>query len=202
MNARTFLVPLLAAVMIAACDRTAPTDAGDAATLAARPELASQIQSTSSVTPFPSGPVIDGASASISRSANGVNAWLQTSGLTPGHAYTLWVIVFNHPEYCAVPDACTVADVPVDDPDVGIDLINGAGLVVGNSGQATFSGRINVGDLGIRGVGLLDPYAPEIHLAVRDHGPKLPGNAQLSEFGGGCGEYACANVQAAAGFGN
>jgi hypothetical protein len=38
-------------------------------------------------------------------------------------------------------------------------------------------------------VGLLDPFAAEIHMAIHSHGPAVPGRtlkAQLSSFLGGC----------------
>jgi len=203
MRARTSISTLLAAVMIAACASDGPTGLDDRLGAAAeQPVLDGQIAASSIVTEFPAGPVIPGASAWIARSENGVNVRLQTNGLTPGHAYTLWVVPFNNPENCIVPDACVLADALANDPAVAVDLINGTGLVVGGSGQATFAARTKVGDLGIRGIGLLDALGSEIHLVVRDHGPKLPGSAQLAEFGGGCDVYPCANVQLAASFGN
>jgi hypothetical protein len=41
-----------------------------------------------------------------------------------------------------------------------------------------------------------DVLGSEIHLVVRDHGPKFPGNDQLSGFNGGCPPETCVNVQA------
>lgn len=96
-----------------------------------------------------------------------------------------------------VPNACTLADAGANDPAVGVDPMNSGSLVAGGSGKATFSGRVKAGEIGDRGVGLLNPTGAEIHLVIRDHGPKLPGNAQLSEFGGGCDVNACGNVQVA-----
>ena len=56
------------------------------------------------------------------------------------------------------------------------------------------STREHTGDIG---TGLLDVFGAQIHLAVRHHRPKLPGNAQLSTFNGGCPPNACATVQVA-----
>jgi len=203
MRARASISTALAVVLITACANDGPTGVDDGlGTAAEQPVLDGQIAASSIVTEFPAGPVIPGASAWMARSEDGVNVRLQTSGLTPGHAYTLWVVPFNNPENCIVANACVLADALANDPAVAVDLINGTGLVVGGSGKATFAARTRVGDLGIRGIGLLDALGSEIHLVVRDHGPKLPGNAQLSEFGGGCDVYPCANVQLAASFGN
>ena len=203
MRVRASISTVLAVALITACATDGPTGVDDGLDTAQEQSvLDGQIATTSIVTEFPAGPVIPGASAWISRSKNGVNVRLQTRGLIPGHAYTLWVVPFNNPENCIVANACVLADALANDPAVAVDLINGTGLVVGGSGKATFAARTKVGDLGIRGIGLLDALGSEIHLVVRDHGPKLPGSAQLAEFGGGCDVYPCANVQDAASFGN
>lgn len=203
MRAGASISTLLAVVLITACASEGPTGVDDGHVAAAeQPALDGQVASSSIVTEFPAGPVIPGASAWIARSESGVNVRLQTSYLTPGHAYTLWIVPFNNPENCVVPNACVLADALANDPAVAVDLINGTGLVAGGSGKATFAARVRVGDLGIRAIGLIDALGSEIHLVVRDHGPKLPGSAQLAEFGGGCDVYACANVQLAASFEN
>lgn len=203
MRARAFIPTVLAVALISACANDGPTGLDDGlASAAEQPVLDAQIASSSIVAGFPAGPVIPGASAWMSRSRNGVNVRFQTNGLAPGHAYTLWVVPFNNPENCIVANACVLADALANDPAVAVDLINGTGLVVGGSGKATFAARVKVGDLGIRGIGLIDALGSEIHLVVRDHGPKLPGSAQLAEFGGGCDAYPCANVQDAASFGD
>lgn len=196
MRAKTLIAPVLAMTMAAACTDTGPTEVESAMTAATSQGQSSGVEhATSVVTEFPNGAVIPGAEARLSRGRSGVNVWFDTHGLTPGNAYTLWVVVFNHPDECIQPNACRLADAIADDPAVGVDLLNGAAHVVGASGTGTFAGRVNVGEVGIRGVGLLDAFEPEIHLVVRDHGPKLPGAVQLKQFGGGCGVYACANVQ-------
>ncbi len=61
-----------------------------------------------------------------------------------------------------------------------------AGRVVGGSGQTTFAGRI--GSV---------PIASVTHLILRNHGPKLPGNAQFLDASGGCPPNACSSVQRA-----
>lgn len=195
------IVPILAIAILAACDDAGPTEvastAGDVVVGTKAPARGPNgvVQTTSIVTDFPNGAAIPGATARLMRGKDGVNAWLQTNGLIPGNAYTLWVVVFNHPANCDVPGECRLIDAIEDDPAVGVDLLNAVGHVVGGSGEATFAGRVAVGQVGIRGVGLLDAFEPEIHLVVRDHGPKLPGAAQLGEFGGGCETNGCANVQ-------
>ncbi|MFW6088241.1 MAG: hypothetical protein ACODAB_00725 [Gemmatimonadota bacterium] len=208
MRAQLLITPILAVAVATACTETGPTELeapeaessiseAESSISEAIPqtEMASVAKSTSIVSEFPNGAVVPGASARLSRTANGVNGWLTTNGLTTGNVYTLWVVVFNHPEECLEANECRLADINEDDPAVGIDLMNAGGHVAGGSGRGTFAGRVKVGDLGIRGVGLQDAFEPEIHLVVRDHGPKLPGATQLKEFAGGCDVYACANVQ-------
>ncbi|MFW6084083.1 MAG: hypothetical protein ACODAA_02615 [Gemmatimonadota bacterium] len=205
---KTLTTAILAVAVAAACSDAEPTGiepgesgAGEAEApvtdVATEGERAGVARSTSIVTEFPNGDPVPGASARLTRGKNGVNAWLQTNGLTSGNAYTLWVVVFNHPENCIEPNECRLADVMAADPAVAVDLIGTGGQVIGGDGRATFAGRVKVGELGERGIGLLDAFEPEIHLVVRNHGPKLPGAAQLEEFNGGCepGPNTCENVQ-------
>ena len=60
------------------------------------------------------------------------------------------------------------------------------GQVVGGSGQTTFAGRI--GSV---------PIASVTQLILRNHGPKLPGNAQFLDAFGGCPPNECSSVQRA-----
>lgn len=203
MRTKTLIAPALAVVIAAACTQDGPTGVespesavGPVAEVAGAPTSDAVVQEFSVVQEFPDGPVIPGASARLMRTADGVNLWFQTNGLTQGNVYSLWAIIFNHPENCIVPNACGLADVMANDPAVGVEGINGGALVAGGSGKATFAGRVRVGETGIFGVGLLDAFDPTIHLAIRHHGPKVPGTAQFSEFNGGC-DGACPNVQAA-----
>ena len=196
MRARHFVAPMLAVAFAAGCAES-PTEADSMPTAVLTAEQPAFVATSSIVTATPpfGGAIIPGAVAELKRFPNGVNFMLKTNGLTAGDAYTLWVAVFNHPSECNVPYACNPGD--ESNPAVGADLFNGAGQVVGVSGTATFSGRVNTGDTGDIGTGLLDVFGAQIHLAVRNHGPKLPGNAQLSTFNGGCPPNACATVQVA-----
>ena len=111
------------------------------------------------------------------RHRRSVRYQVKTTGLNPGHAYTLWMVVFNNPGECAT-DPCT-------DPDVfkaGVDgdLLWAGGTVVGHSGKARFSGRRRVGQsrgsvmapLGIPAPGVTNPRGADIRFIVHDHGPK------------------------------
>lgn len=138
--------------------------------------------------------------STLVRTPNGVSGVVQASGLPANHAITLWVIFFNNPEYCLVAYQC---DVPADLGRIGVDAdFHGVGgLVTGGSGQATFAGHLNVGD--VSGSGLLeldmadpialeDPYGAYVVLALHSHGPRQTGRvlrSQISTFAGGCEEF-------------
>ncbi len=128
------------------------------------------------------------------RTPAGVSFTYHTTGLVPGQAVTLWVVVFNNPEECAT-SPCTFAD--MFDEDVAADFLYGGGHVIGGSGRGNFGGRLAVGDIsgsgkveiGFPAYGLIDPTTAEIHFALHSHGPAVPGptlRAQLSSFLGGC----------------
>lgn len=201
MHARHFIAPLLAVAFVAGCTDS-PTEVDDVSAAAATAKPASFVATSSVVAATPpfGGAIIPGAVAELKRSPNGVSFKLKTNGLIAGDAYTLWVAVFNNPSACNTPYACNPGD--EGNMAAGPDLFNGAGHVLGQSGTATFAGRVNTGDTGDIGTGLLDVFGAQIHLAVRHHGPKLAGNAQLSEFNGGCPPNTCETVQAATQLGN
>jgi hypothetical protein len=135
--------------------------------------------------------------STLTRTDTGISAVLHTSELSPGHAMTLWFIVFNNPSACAS-SPCSIEDLLLN-PAVQGDFLIAAGNIVGGTGQAVFGGALQMGDsrgsgwieIGNpdRAVGLLDPRHAEIHLAVHSHGPALSGEelkAQISSYLGGC----------------
>jgi hypothetical protein len=133
-------------------------------------------------------------SAKLVRNHSGITAVVTTSGLQPGHAFTLWAIIFNNPEACSGP--CSVPDDL--NAVAGGDFHYLTGHVIGADGTATFGGRLKVDDLS--GSGLLEigmpagfaltaPFEAEVHLVVHSHGPAQPGQVlkeQISSFSGGC----------------
>lgn len=126
---------------------------------------------------------LDGATvggATLMRTPNGVSFRFSTSDLTAGHAYTLWVVIFNEPGNCSVPNQCAPGD--LGNAAAKPDMMYAAGALSGGRDAATFAGRVAVGDVsgsinapvGMPSYGLLNPYGAEIWLAVHDHGEKLP----------------------------
>jgi hypothetical protein len=136
--------------------------------------------------------------SSLVRTPNGVNYSLSTTGLSPGHAYTLWIVIFNATEGCAhpIPGVSSCGDFDVVNDDAQPDMMFAGGNVAGGSGHATFSGRRRVGDssgsangpVALPAHGLTDPWGAEIHLVVHDHGPVLPGYMpdMIQTIDGGC----------------
>ncbi len=143
-------------------------------------------------------------SATIKRNKNGVTVNVKTTGLTPGNAYTMWVVAFNSPQDCL--DAI---DGPGEDGCDGTDLgrangdvMYGTGHVVGGNGKGNFSAHLNEGDVSGSvfpqpSPGLIDAQTAEIHIVVRDHGPKIPGmvSEQIHSIDGGCDLNDCDDVQ-------
>lgn len=174
-------------VLSVGCDSAVSADAAQVEV----PALAGAVTSASPVVTFPGLQPHDGEST-VTRTKNGANFRFTTSGLEPGHAYTLWVVVWNAPELCI--DGCDGIDLFTEA--ARPDMLYGAGTVVGESGRATFSGRIRVGDasgsvqapIGLAANGLTDPYDAEIHFIVKDHGPKLSAYMpdMIHTLAGGC----------------
>jgi len=127
-----------------------------------------------------------------------------TSELTPGGAYTIWWVVFNHPEFCSAP-GCGAKD--LGNASVQASRAHAAGHVIGDSGDGNFGAWLGVNDPEgfLDGPwGLTNPRGAEIHLVARFHGQALTGQlliAQLGTFNGGCNPgdpypaSTCANKQ-------
>lgn len=137
------------------------------------------------------GHAIDGASGTARVNKHGATISVHTTGLEPGHAYTMWVVYFNDQRQCE--GGCGDDDFG----NTGAGVVFGNGHVAGGSGKATFSARLHTGD----GSDVLGPPPPpfavapyeasphnEFHIVIRSHGPKIPGQVsqQISTFGGGC----------------
>jgi hypothetical protein len=155
---------------------------------------------TSPVYTFPDPPavVVVGASSKIVRNNNGVTVTVNTSGLVPGSAVTIWLVIFNNPEECF--EGCNIDD--LGNPDVEADVIYGAGHVVGPNGTANFAAHLNEGDTGGSlfpqpSPGLIDAETAEIHIIVRSHGPFDPGRIpeQIHTVEGDCDETVCVDLQ-------
>jgi hypothetical protein len=161
------------------------------------------------------GQSIPGATASYRAYGDGFSATLDTSGLQPGHAVTMWVVVFNNPELCTNGVGglrCGEGDLIIFDGDPAIEgtVMDGGGHIVGPDGKGNFGTYKAPGDnsgVVVAGPGLTNPLGADVHLVVRDHGPVQEGlfAEQVSTFGGGCteapegtgtlGDFACYDAQ-------
>jgi len=131
------------------------------------------------------------------RTDSGISATLNTEGLPPGHAMTLWFVVFNNPAACPG-DICGAEDLVLSDA-AQADFLWAGGSIVGGDGSVNLAGSLQVGDtrrsafpeIGMpdRVLGLTNPRGAEVHLVVHSHGPMVPGQtlrSQLNSFTGGC----------------
>jgi hypothetical protein len=155
--------------------------------------------SVTHVFPFPATDNIPGPEARsvLTRNATSIRIDLKTSGLDPQSPYTLWAVLFNHPEYCHT-SPCSPADLPVSpghDPRVEATIVFAGGGLADGAGHGDFRGRVLRSREGlalgerIAGVGVFDPRQAEIHVVVRAHGyPADPEDvfAAISSFAGGC----------------
>ena len=134
-------------------------------------------------------------SSTLYRTDNTITATLETTGLIAGHAYTLWVLVFNQPENCGG-SPCALSDLK--NVPAKAEMLGGSGLVADMNGKGTFSCNIMENDgtssindslgMPIDVGGIWDAQTAEVHLIVRSHGPAISGQVieQISSYGGGC----------------
>lgn len=166
-------------------------------------------RSASPVYPFDSDRQV--GRSSLLRNRNGVHSWIETGELEPGHAITIWLVIFNAPENCTGP--CDMAD--LFDLNTLPDAVWAGGTVVGKSGRVRVVGHVRKGDLsgttnppfGFPPIGLIEPMRAELHLVVKTHGPVIPGleREMTTTYGGGCddappglgtpGPNSCAEIQ-------
>ncbi len=161
---------------------------------------------------FATGELVDGAFSRLIRTSKGIYGGFYSDELNPKEVYTLWVIIFENPEFCSDGN-CGSDDITdangklIRNPDgsVGTPGVNVSGLWVSGTisdknGNANL--RINVekgqapGEI-LYGPGLTDPFGSEIHFIARTHGEVIPSliDLQLATLRGGCETNACANQQ-------
>lgn len=134
---------------------------------------------------------------SLVRARHGLFAKFKTTGLTPGHAITLWIMFFDNPEACTIPGACD-PDVDVGKPGVRFDF-HYAGARIVRSYRTIFWGYLPANELSTSGwaeLGLDDlvtpltnPKGAQVIMALHSHGPAQRGRTlyeQLTSYLGGC----------------
>jgi hypothetical protein len=144
---------------------------------------------------------IPGATSTLVTHDAGATMTLHTSQLSPGHAVTVWWVVFNQPQACTGGVGglrCGESD--LSNAAVQASVLYAAGRVVGRRGTGHWGAHLAVGDTdgALFGPGLLDPTTADIHLVVRDHGPADPAllPAEIHSFD--VCNPTCTDVQASA----
>lgn len=193
---------LAALVTLVACDAT-PTSPETLEVASANSNAASH--ATTEVFSFPPSmpTLVDGATATLVRTKNGLRVNVRTAELVPGNVYTLWWVIFDAPEGCAAGAGnCTLADIFVPGNPADATVFGpAAGSLAGGTGKATFAGHVKPGDvpnfIDLGDGSLENPMTAEVAFVVRNHGSAIPGriDEQLSMFDGGCPPNSCGNVQ-------
>jgi hypothetical protein len=188
MKLRLFLLALVAAIVAAAPAQGAPAT-----------------RQVSDVALFMTPTLVPGARATLVRNDNGVAMTLHTTGLTPGHAITVWWVIFNKPQFCThgmFGARCGLGDLLAfgGDPRVESALMYAAGHVIGGAGVGDYGAYLSEGQLTrdvVFGPGIIDSRTADVHLVVHDHGPAQPGivNDEIHSFG--ICNPTCIDVQAA-----
>jgi hypothetical protein len=108
----------------------------------------------------------------------------------------MWVVYFSDSTQCEDRGTGNAGCNGEDLEFAGGGVVFGNGQVVGGSGKATFTARMNTGD----GIISFPPPPPfgfdlyeagdnnEFHVVIRSHGPKIAGEVgeQIHTFNGGC----------------
>ena len=152
----------------------------------------------SSMLPGSMGEVIEDTEAVLERMDGAVYIEAETEGLQPGHAYTVWAIVYNNPAdcigRCSMDDDLFHASTSV--------MWSGVGFIADDDGEAEFEAILVEGEAAgeiLLGSGMTDAANAEVQLVVRGHGPAstdpLVRADQLSLFMGGCDLNDCIDEQ-------
>jgi hypothetical protein len=189
------LTLLCTCVLLAACSDGASTLAGPTSDSDLAMSVGAYHQSTmtnwhAQQLGFGRSGAVAGASATLVRNATGISFRLTTNSLTPGNAYTLWLVVVNNPEACAA-TPCTASDLILNDA-ADAQVLFAAGHVAGGSGQETFAGSVKEGPLSgwLADGSLQNSLGAEIHLVINDHGPMIPEfmPGMIHTYRGGCAD--------------
>jgi hypothetical protein len=133
--------------------------------------------------------VVSQANAHLQADKKGIFVAMNTSGLTPGHVHTLWLVTINDPNACET-SPCTSKDVLKRTDAVKADVGYAGGIIVDANGNGNFAAYQPVGPLNGAWFkdGLQHTTDVEVHLVVNDHGPAIDGQVadMLATYRGGC----------------
>ncbi len=140
------------------------------------------------------GPPAPVGSSSLVRTDRGSSARLATGALTPDHVVTMWWVVFNDPAGCeaGIPGASSCGPQDARAGRGAITIMRAAGRIADRDGEARYGAHARIGDTSgaLTGPGLVAPRHAEVILALKSHGPRIPGlvSDQLHTFAGGCAD--------------
>jgi hypothetical protein len=133
--------------------------------------------------------VIDGASATLMTSEDGVWVNITTDELEDNHVYTLWFVVINNPDACDS-KPCTPAYILANSDEVLLNVTWAGGLLMSGDTRPEFTAFFAAGELpqGWFENDLSNPLGADGHLVINDHGPLIPEMAatMLNTYRGGC----------------
>jgi hypothetical protein len=141
------------------------------------------------------------------RSPSGIEERLSMTGLTPFNAYTIYWMIYNRPENCAIQTFCNPVDLTdatgAPDPQkikaVGGTVFVGSGFIASGDGTANVTLSLKDGPLPIGDPAAVPPLAgflwpgnglhAFIITIIRTHGPAVTGKVatQISQPEAGCG---------------
>ena len=151
---------------------------------------------------FGTGVVTTGAVILTRDFVNGrLNGDVSSTALMPGDAYSIWWVIFNFPQHCAVPYACAGSDIG-GSPKAQASAIWGGGFVADQFGTANASLGLVKGPTVGREIlagsdaGLISLQDAEIHVVLRTHGPvgvAGPVDRQIGTANDACPMAGCMN---------
>jgi hypothetical protein len=133
--------------------------------------------------------IIDGTSATLMSSEDGIWVHMATDELEDNHVYTLWFAVINNPEACDT-NPCTPGFILANSDETQLNVTWAGGLLMSDNTRAEFSAFFAAGEVpqGWFGNPLNNPLGAQVHLVLNDHGPLIPEMAatMLNTYRGGC----------------
>ena len=106
--------------------------------------------------------------------AGRITAHIMSAALEPSHAYSIWWVIFNNPQFCATPYECGSGDLGNDR--VKPSVFWGGGLLADSDGYGSIDIEITRGKVSrelfgpMKDYGLRNIWNAEVHVVLRTHG--------------------------------
>ena len=131
---------------------------------------------------------IEGTTARLVTGPEGASMHLQTTGLSPGNAVTIWFVAVQKPELCEKNPCSPVEAMGM--LEMETVAVNGGGTIVSKDGTIEVSAHLPAGKVptNLFDKDFVSPETAEYHLVIHDHGPLIPELAadMVSSYRGGC----------------